>query len=285
MSNTLICFPNRADQATLSGGTWETTLPRADLQNRTLGKVARTSNLLTASTQFDIDLGEERFIRALSLVSHNLTLDALIRVRGANAPDFSATEHDSGWIEAWPVAYPFGVVRWGEVNWWDGKYTDEERAGYTATFAHILAGSTRARYWRVEIDDTTNADGYIQIGRLFLGDGWQPDYNMSYRAGIGWETGTEVQLARSGAEYFDRRTPHRVVRFALEWMSEDEGLVRAFELFRRAGIDQEVFYAFDPADTTHVLRRQFLGRLRQLSAIEFPHYSTTAAGFEIKELL
>lgn len=285
MANTLICFPNRADQATLSGGTWETTLPRANLQTRTLGKVARTTSDATSATQFDIDLGTERFIRCLALVNHNVSLAGLIRVRGSAVSNFATTVYDSGWHDLWPTVYPFGEVAWGEINWWDGKYSDEELAGYTVTYTCILTTAAQARYWRVEIDDTTNAAGYIQIGRLFIGDGWQPAHNMSYGAGIGWDTGTEVQLARSGAEYFDRRTPHRVVRFALDWMSEDEGLSRAFELFRRAGIDQEVFYAFDPGDTTHALRRQYLGRLRQLSQIEFPHYSTTTAGFEIKEVL
>ncbi len=286
MANTLICFPNRADQATLSGGAWEATLPRANLQHRTLGKVARTSSDAASATQFDIDLGVERFIRALALVNHNISLDGLIRIRASTVSNFASTVYDSGWHDVWPTVYAFGEVAWGEINFWDGQYSDEERAGYTAAYAHILTSAAQARYWRVEIDDTANADGYIEIGRLFIGDGWQPTYNMSYRgAGIGWETGTEAQLARSGAEYFDRRTPHRIVRFILDWMSEDDGMSRASELFRRAGVDQEVFYAFDPSDTVHALRRQFLGRLRTLSQIEFPYYSTTSAGFEIKELL
>jgi hypothetical protein len=285
MRNVLICFPNRIDQATLSGGTWEATLPRSNLQNRTLGKVARTSTDATSATQFDVDLAVERFIRCIALVNHNISLAGKARIRASTVSNFATTVYDSGWVDVWPTVHAFGDVAWGEINWWDGKYSDEERAGYTATYPLLLTTAIQARYWRVEIDDTSNAAGYIQIGRVFIGDGWQPEYNMSYGASIGWEPQTEIQQAKSGAEYFDRRTPYRVVRFELPVLSHDEGMGKAFELFRRAGIDQEVFYAFDPTDTIHALRRQYLGRLREMSAIEYPYYNLNKTGFEIKELL
>jgi len=282
--NVMFAFPNRADEATLSSGSWETTLPLANLQNRTLGVVARTTSDANASTKLDIDLTVARYILALSLVNHNASLDALIRVRGSTVSNFASNVYDSGWIDVWPTVYAFGDIPWGEINWWDGKYSEEERAGYTQTFTHVIS-ATLARYWRVEIDDTANADGYIQIGRLFIGGGWQPSFNMLSSATLGWETSTEIQLAKSGAEYFQRRTSYRVVQFQLGHMPGDEGMSKAFELMRRAGTDAEVLYLFDPTDTLHALRRQFLGRLRKLSPIEFPYSSATRAGFEIKELI
>jgi hypothetical protein len=42
--NIVVAFPNRIDQANLTGGAWSGTLPRENVQDRLLSKVARTTN-------------------------------------------------------------------------------------------------------------------------------------------------------------------------------------------------------------------------------------------------
>ena len=281
----MLGIPNRIDSATISGGSWQATLPLADLQNRTLGKVARSSDALATSTKFDVDLGTEKNIRLLSLVNHNLSLDATVRIKAAATADFAILAYDSGSVEVWPVVYPSETLAWEDNNWWDGKYTAEQREGYTWSFNHILAANSLTRYWRVEITDTANASGYVQIGRVFIGTAWQPEINMSYGVALGWETDTAIQRARSGSLYFDRRTPRRVVRFSLETMLIDDAMANAFEVQRRAGIDGEVLFIFDPDDKVHALRRRFLGRMRELSAIELPYYNCHQTNFQIEELI
>lgn len=285
MANCMIGFPNRADSATLSGGAWAAALPLNNLKNRIIGKVARSSTAATADTKFDIDLGAEQKIRIAALVNHNFSLDAKFRLRGSAVSNFASNVYDSGWQDVWPAVYPSASLDWEDANWWSGKYTDEHRAGYTATLVEAEPANVLARYWRWEIDDTANAAGYVQVGRLFIGPAWQPALNMSYGAALGWETKTEVQEALGGAEYFQRRTPYRVQNIALDWMSVDEGLVNAFEVQRRAGIDAEVLWIFDPDDTIHALRRRYLARMRKLSAIEHPYFDTHKTAFELKELL
>lgn len=283
----MLGFPNRIDAATLSGGAWTAGLPLANLQNRIIGKVARTPDDAMASTWFDIDLGAAKSIRTFAAVGHNLSLAAKYRLRGSSVSDFATTVYDSGaaFLDVWPDVYPYMSLEWEDDNWWSGKYTAEQITGYTAALITILPGNTLARYWRLEIDDTTNPAGFVQIGRVFIGPAWQPTFNMSYGASLGWETKTEAQEAMGGAEYFQRRTPFRVARFALDWMSQDEGFANAFEIQRRAGIDQEILWIHDPSDSVHALRRRFLGRLRALSQIEYPYPNINKSAFELKELL
>lgn len=285
MSNCMIGFPNLIDGGTLSGGSWLAALPLANLQNRIIGKVARSSTAAAANTQFDTDFAAEKNIRVLGLTNHNGSLGARYRIRASAASTFATTLYDSGWLDVWPVVYTTDNLEWEDDNWWTCKYSDEQRIGYPATLIHILPANTLARYWRIEIDDAANAAGYVQIGRAFIGPAWQPKLNMSYGTGIGWETATEVQEALGGAEYFQRRAPFRSQRFALDWMSRDEAMGQAFELQRRAGIDQEVLWVFDPDDTVHALRRRWLGRLRELNPIEYPYHGIGKTAFEIKELL
>ena len=285
MSNCLIGFPNRIDSAVLSGGTWAATLPRLNLQNRLLGKVARSTLATLASTQFDMDVVTIKATKILSLVNHNFSLAAKVRIRGSDVPDFTTSIYDSGFLPVWPAVYASTEVDWEEDSFWAGQYTDEQRAGYTAAYIHVMSTTVRARYWRVEIDDTSNTAGYVQIGRVFIGAAWQPTINMAYGAPIGWETKTAVQESLGGAEYFQRRTPYRVQNIQLDHLTINEALGNAFEIQRRAGIDGEVLWVFDPDDTVHALRRRFLGRLQALSPVQYPYPRINSTAFSIKEIL
>src|SRR5471032_1074266 len=270
MSNIMLGFPNRTDASILSNGSWAPTLPLTNLQTRLLGVVARTTDATLASTKLDINLGAPKNIKLLNLSNHNLSLQATYRVTASSSAAFTSLTYDSGWLPVWPAVYPYGSLEWEDDNWWSAQYTVEQISGYTTALTHILSANKLSQYWRIELNDTANAAGYVQAGRLFIGPAWQPKNNMSYGNSLGWETKTVVDEALSGAEYFDRRVPYRVARPSIDWMSQDEAFSQAFELARRAGMDQEFMYVHDPTDTIHALRRRFLCRIRVLNPIENP---------------
>lgn len=285
MSNAMLGFPNLIDGATLSEGSFVTTLSRDNIKNRVLSKVARTSNATATSTRLKIDLGTSKIVRVFGAFNHNCTLDATYRLRASDDSTFSTTMFDSGVREVWPTVFPYGTLEWEDNNWWNGKYAEDSISGYTTSLITTTPTVVFARYWYLEIFDEGNPLGYIDIGRIFLGRVWQPSLNMNYGASLGWETKTEVQESLNGTEYFQRRNPYRVQKFTLDMMHEDETFAQAFEMMRRAGIDQEVLFIHDPDEATHALRRRFLGRMRQLSPIEYPYFNRNKLGFEIKELL
>ena len=281
----IIAYPNRFDEAALSSGSWLAALPLTNLQNRVLSKMARSSDDAVASTKFDIALTKGRAVRVVALINHNLSADGLYRIRGSTVSNFASTVYDSGWVSAWPAVYSTLTLEWEDDNWWSGVMLDEDKTGYTWTIVCVLSASAVGRYWRVEFDDTTNADTYVQLGRVFISGQWQPVLNMNWGASLSWETDTKIETAISGTEYFDRRSGYRVARFLLDGMTTDEGTGRAFEIDRRAGLDEEVFYIFDPDDTYNMIRRAFVGRLRQLSPLEYPYINITRKAYEIKELI
>jgi hypothetical protein len=285
MANTMLGFPNRCDTSTLSNGSWVATLPLTNLQQRVIALVARTTDATLASTKLDINLGISKNIRLVNLTNHNLSLAATYRVTASATATFAVLAYDSGWQSVWPVVYPYGTLEWEDDNFWTGQYTVEQIAGYTTSLTHILPNATVVQYWRIELNDTTNMAGYVQAGRLFIGPAWQPTNNRSYDSSLAWETKTVVDEAISGAEYFDVRTPYRVAKMSFDWMSTDEAFANAFELTRRAGMDQEIMFVYDPSDTVHALRRRFLSRMRTLNPIEHPYLNINKEAFEFKELL
>lgn len=183
---------------------------------------------------------------------------------------WQAYDYDSGWLEVYPSVYATEDTNWEDDNFWSGKYLESDLEDYIPTLCHVAAVTARAQHLRWDFNDQGNADGFLQAGRWFVAPGWQPVYNADFGASLGWETDTEVQTAISSAEFFDPKPTYRVARFRFANMTEDEGLGGPFEIMRRSGVHKEVLFMWDPDDTVHALRRQFLGRLRQLSPLEFP---------------
>lgn len=287
MANCLFAFNNRADTSAYSGGYWLANLPLTNLANPIQGVPARSVDLALTSTKFLVDIGADKIARLAALVDHNLSLTAEVRIRASDSDPTMATGvlFDSGWSEVWPSVYDSADVEWENPNFWSGQYTDEERQGYTWNFVRFGPAGFIARYWLIEIDDPDNSAGFVQVGRLFIGDAWQPSINMSYGAGIAWEDPSTVDEAMSGTEFFGERRVYRVARFTISGLGQDEAYGRAFDLQRRVGVTKEVMFIYDPDDTLHAVRRQYRGRLRQLSQIENPTLDVHSIAWEVKELL
>jgi hypothetical protein len=280
----LIGYSNKLDSATLAGGSWATSLPLNFLKTRLLGQVARTTNTLQASSTFNIDFGVPRDIRVASLVNHNISIFGKVLI-SASEDNFATTAYTSGQIEAWPAVYSIGTLEWEDDAWWSGTYTAEDAEGYTTNVTHIISQLAYYRYWRIQIIDETNADGYIQLGRVFLGSAWQPTRDAEVGLALGWESATTVQKALSGTKYFQRRNPYRVTRFTLNVIDIDEALSMAFEIDKRMGIDGEILWIQDTSDTVHALRRRYLGTMREMSLIEFPYVGLGKKSYSIEEIV
>lgn len=271
MSNVLLAWNNAvAGGLTAYADGWWTYDPTiTNLAAVSLSQRWVTPGLAAAATRCTLGFAGNPTVGLIGLCSHNLTLAATVRIRASNSAGFGTTVYDSGTVDAFPA----GV-------------TQASREGLRWNFLHRLSAATAATYWRVEISDAANPDGYVSVGRLFAGTGvWQPTVNMLAGAGIGFESNAEVMKALSGAEWISDTEPHRVLRFGLQ-VPESEMLANGFDLQRvAAGRRREVVAIWDPADTVHYVRRSLFGRLRTLSAIEAPYYATSKTAFEIKELL
>lgn len=281
----LIAYQNLIDSATLSGGQWETTLPLSNLQTRPLQRLARTVDASGNSTAFVIDLGRARTLSLLALINHNLSADSAWSLRVSSDSGFTEVLYSST-SDVWSSVHRSLDLAWEDDNFWSGKPSDEELAGYTWNAYHLFSAEQSGRYIEVTIDDANNSAGFVQLGRVFVGAGWQPAIDLAPGATLSYETATQVQESLSGTEYFERREGLRVARFGLRGLARDEALTRAFDQQRVSGVDAEVFFSWDTADaaTIHSLRRTFLGRMRKLSPLEQPYQSLFSTTYELQEL-
>lgn len=191
--------------------------------------------------------------------------------------------YDSGWVSVWPQVYPSGSLPVGHPSYTTGTITAEDAVGYKMGLTVIPSSPFVARYWSLQIDDSGNSVGYIDLSRLLICGGWRPSRNLSVGAKLGWETSSErIQSDGDGAQY-RVRPRRRVATIELEDLPDDEWLVDPFEIQRKAGISNQVVFVYDTTDTYHMHRRSFLAVLRELSPItlaSFQHGNVPVSAIE-----
>lgn len=278
-----IGYSNLIDFATLSGGLWSSNAPLANLKTRYIGQTAKSQNDATSSTKFDMDFGGEVGAGVFALINHSIQLDGLIRLRASNDPTFATSLYDSTWLPAWEAMYDTEDLDWEAPNYWTGQPILADLYNYWWNWYLNFDYNVYARYWRLEIDDTTNTNSFVTLGRPFLGKSWQPRHNMEFAPEIGHRQNTTVETAISGAESYSQRRASRYSRFSTGWMDESDAFSFAFEIENLMGRDREVLFQHDVNDTTQRFRRSFLGTLEQSNPITHPQLGVYRKSWDIKE--
>jgi hypothetical protein len=280
----LIAFRNYADDGTLSGGSWASTLPLSNLQDRQLSAIARSTNAAVANTAVDCDFGQGRTISFVALLKHNLGQSGQWRVRLGDDPAFAASLYDSGRVDIWPTTYPFGVGLWGEFLW-GGKLTTAEASTYGISGYVVLPLPVFARHLKIELFDAANAAGYVQAGRLIAGPAWQPAINLQYGWHLAQVDESRKTRSRGGQTYVDAMPRFRRLTFDLAHMREDEAWGYAYELDRIKGVGGDLLVMIDPAKTTHLHRQTVYGSLTESAPISNPQFGLFSKPFTVEELL
>lgn len=278
---TIFGFPTHSDAwgpsytPALSGGSWLAALPLTNLQDRRLHKVARSADALAASTKFTVDLGVARAVRVLALVNHNISSAGTVRFRGYSDAGLTTLVYDSTAINAWPSSV---AAAWAAT-------AAEAYQNYVRTALHVAATAQSARYWLVEVSDTGNSDGYVQIGRLMICGGYEPTYHYAPGKKLGWETSSSRQETDGGAVIHNRRARRRVVQCAFENTPLNESLAYVFEMQKELGTDGQLFVVLDPDDATNLHRQSFLCTMKELTALEARNYQYNHTYFALIEEL
>lgn len=271
MGNVLIARTNRADTGTLSAGSYNASFPLVNLQDLNVDKPARSSSAASANTRFKLDLGSARSLRTLVLAMHNLQSTATWRVRGSTSvidfPDVGTFPYDSGNIPALQMTFQGDTP-----SDWGSRYN-----------LMLAFAAVSIRYLLVEIFDTTNPAGYVELGRLFVGTGLQPAVNPTTLQ-EGRKAFDTVTFSASGKKYGIANNRPRWTRISLDVLTQSEADY-LHELQDEVGVTGEVVYVPDPDDMPYSQRYGFLGNMRELTAIEYPMYETRGTAFQIDQKL
>ena len=164
-------------QATLVADDQETLYPSSNLNSQNYAQPWRTTDVSGAHDVVN-DFGTAQTIGAIFLGNVNLTSSATVKIQGHTADSWGTPDID-------------------ETVTVSALGTDPAHRN----LYHTLADSGPKRYWRIEITDAGNTDGYYEIGEWFLGE------PVSLPAGQAFQT--------EKAEEFIRNN----IRHETEWMN------------------------------------------------------------------
>ncbi len=285
MTNLVASYVNRADAGTLSGGSWQASLPLTNLQQPRLSKVARSTNLLAASTKFDLDLGGTPVVvRLIGVMKHNLTQDATYRLTGGDT--VGATQYDSGWQAVWPPIYGLWDREFEDPDWFSGRISATDAAAYPMKALLDLGLNYLYRYWRVEFLDTGNSAGYIELARFWFGPAWQPIINYDWGDALTWQSRDRAVEVRSGGRIFERLQSRRRWRLTLHELSDQEAFGRALDMNRKIGTEGEIVVIPNPADVANYHRRNVFGRVADWGdGVSSADYGKQVMSFTVEERL
>lgn len=286
-----LSYPNRVDPATtVTGGSWLTTHPASNTQQLQITKLARSTNILPASTlmNFALQSYDSYNIRVVALANHNLINGAMWRI--SLGTTVGGTDlYTSGWI----TVNPAGIV------YLPSYMIDDPDLGTNYDAIHVIPeGVGFCSHVTVEIDciDATGCIGgtHVQIGRVFIGNLWQPEFNADYGLQDGVNDLSTSQMSPSGVSWQVARRKVKTVAFNLSLLTQLKANYLA-DLYTHAGtVDEMMYLPGDPTATSEsgeevttaadVQRYGFIGRLAALGDIGYPSYNRRATQIKLEAL-
>lgn len=253
-------FPRWTGLLSFSGGSWSASYPLANLSVLPLTRVARSADATTPNTQLLATISSIRPVRLLGLVRHNLSLAARYRLTLYSDAGATVTVYAGAWTDVWPLSYPLGSVAYEDPHFWGQRYLAEDVAGYPWNLIVWLDQPYYARAIKLEIDDTANADGFVQAGMLEVAQGWQFSVNFPFGSRLGWEMRTEPERADGGVEYANRVAKPRRFTGETQYLPEAEMLGYGWEAMRQLDRDTPFLWVPRPSKPDQFVREAFLAR-------------------------
>lgn len=251
-----------ADGVVLSAGTWA--LPLTNLKDPRPSKKARSADASGTATRFNVDLVAEFAFHGLALTNTNCSAAAQYRITWLS-DDIGTAIADTGWLSI-------------------AGYPADDPDGVGASIFHLFDEPVSARYWRFEIADEANADGFVEIGRLCMMDCWVTPLNFGTDNSEGANANTPRQNSLGGVGYFNRRKPARFFNFAFAYLPADQ--LRTIRRIRKlCNVDRQVIVIPDPDDADSFNETSYLATLRDIPALQLLATADVATGFQAIEVL
>lgn len=256
----LLSVANLADQATLSGGSWETLLPLANLQQEFLSLYALSTNDTAASTKLQVDFGSATAIRMVGIGRHNMgdATTATFRVKAGTTA--------------------------GASNVHDSTSLNVADRSYRGTLTYDCGSNVSARYWTIEFVDAYPG-GRLQISRLWMGVSLTFSRSYAYGNAFGFEPRDVSEESLGGVLFHDRRTPRRIVRLPFKALTTAEANGALQDAQGNLGTAGQLWFVKHPTDMAAGFKANGLYRFRKFDPIAQLFKNLHETAIELEEVL
>ena len=275
----------------------------ANLKLDTKSQVWRSTTGTRASIIVDFGVGTTRTLGGVVLPFTNLSSSsATITVSGylgtttGTTPLFNGSALATTNITSAYTASAQTCCPWNNLNLpvWGTDPAGSSNYSYGGgTCARVWLNSSQAatpvRYVGIEINDTTNTAGFIEVSRLIPGDYWSPKYNTGY----GMESGIKdlsEHVRTEGGDLLTRRGPRfKTLNFDLQWLANTDRKEMT-KILLGNGMSKPLFVSLFP-DSTGVdddFQRegihQLYGKMVQVPGVSYTSFEVYTTSRELEEV-
>ncbi|MGO2241130.1 MAG: hypothetical protein ACTH5D_05165 [Halomonas sp.] len=231
-ANMRLIIENLHDQATLSASSQA--LPIAYTQRSGRSYVWRSTD--TSQQIITATLPGPRPISGVVLYGHNLSGLGSVRVEYLLSGN---VVYDSGEKIASELI-PLGTWRVGIDPWGGQDLTELPRVQSTTWTAERIADS-----YRITLDNPDNADGYLQVERIFAGAAYSPVFNVSYGVSLEWQDFAEHQRTEGNSLRTIGEGSARLLTFNLDYLDRND-MAKLSRALLRVGKRQDIYVSTYP---------------------------------------
>jgi len=276
MTTLRIIYDNAADRGVITASSTAGSLAASNLKIDRKSKIWRsvgTSATLTCAWP------TLEVISGVVMPFCNLSGTATIQVRVYDVTSGGSPIFISPVTLAAPIV-PLGYWAWGQqplgVNAFSYGYTIYARLW----FGKMLLAK------RVEIDivDTSNTSGYIDVSRLVVGNHWSPRYNTSFGIPVTYSDQSTNMRAQSGDLIGNNSYKSKKISIDLNWLTDADRSLLA-SLYKNNGTSKPIFMSVFPNNTDPAKEQnyQIYGKLPSAGQITHPMHTIYSSQLELEE--
>lgn len=273
--NVLIGVPSFSSYAEIESSTgWLANRPASNVLRMLPSDRARTSDV-TGTKSFVLDRGESVSIPSAyaALLYTNASSTATWRYRRATGYPLTGgnTVYDSG---------AGGITLWASPN-----------IGYSAldrrhSFLKV-EDSDSYRYEQIDIDDASNPDGHLRVGRFHSGEIFQPAQGARQYGSevVRWVEDTQIRTMPGGQHVVRSRRGGRQANFTMHVWDKAEAIADLQRILETLGAHRDCLVVFEPNDDTYRYFGMIPGLLSSGTPIEAVVNSLWRIPMTVKELI
>lgn len=265
-----IMYKNGIDEGTFSSavGSWAAAAPLTNIKDPRPNRRARSTDLALENTQFLLELPAARSFRGALFSRTNFHQSGELRVTAHNLADLSDPVATTGWVT---VGGPRSFdLEWENPHYWSGRVPRIDPDAKGLDVPVIFDAALTAKYWLCEFNNVAHEDGFFSVGRVYMGEVYQPTRNAALGATLRPMSSSLVKTSASGTPYVKRRSKFYQVSFDLQNLPQAEVLTNIMgDLVEICGVSKQVAVFMDPDAPALDDKLAFLGRFEELPEMKF----------------
>lgn len=240
-----LLWDNWFDVAIVTASTSEVDYPVELIQNRWRSSAWRSTDADSSGEWVKANLGSARAVKAFVLENMNLRENAVVHIHGN------------------------GSDAWGSPSV-SHTITVTEEMETEGRIVYLLSSEESYQWWLFELTDAGNPDGYISVGRIYIGPVFEPRYSFRAPWSRVRESGSEIMMSIGGQTSATKRPKYW--RYSLPIQIVGSSDIESFMAIDEAcGVDTSLWICLDPNDeiVTSIYSR----------FTDHPEYTTVSKGY------